>query len=85
VLNLIMNAVDIVNKYLYLVVGTHAAWPAAVLNSGVYQLHNPNAFLHAGGPKDLKELAIFTGQQNEGGQVGRYLFIGRTLEGVKLS
>ena len=48
--------------------GTHAAWPAAVLNSQVYQLHNQNFHLAgaaAAGHKDLKELAIFTGQQNE--------------------
>jgi len=47
---------------------THAAWPAAVLNSQVYQLHNQNFHLAgaaAAGHKDLKELAIFTGQQNE--------------------
>jgi len=46
---------------------THA-WPALV-NSGVYQLHNQNALFHAQGHKDLKELAIFTGQQNQEGQI----------------
>ena len=58
--------------------GTHAAWPAAVLNSQVYQLHNQNFHLAgAAGHKDLKELAIFTGQQNESQVKSWYFFLPR--------
>ena len=50
-----------------------------MLNSQVYQLHNQNFHLAgaaAAGHKDLKELAIFTGQQNES-QVGKNKFCNR--------
>lgn len=50
---------------------THAAWPTVLNPQAAYQLQQQqNAIFQAVGDKNLKELAIFTGQHNDGQLLG---------------
>ena len=62
---------SIINKlktfFIFVSLGTHAAWPTVLNPQAAYQLQQQqNAIFQAVGDKNLKELAIFTGQHNDG-------------------